>query len=339
MGSGAAGATGASGRTPAAGSGRLRSDYTRPPSAGALSRTPARSAGAGAKDAAQQLAGDAHTPGSGIPAAGGGAGGYDALTPAYAHTNALYGVEDAGMTPSVRVREYTPSLGQQHGAGGGGGAGYAPPGYGADGVGPLTSGAAASAAMQQHPRKLGAPSPFLATHGDLWVAPDQDDREAIALEVHAPSQACALAPGEAAAAAGAAAPPSPTAAPQSALLVLPAWLRSRPFSTAHHLAGAAAPQLDAEAEGEPAPDLRALPEAVREAALVDDLLYCFMGVPGRCVRPALADDGGQRYLRGPALAFAPAAALDERSAELVRKLLPLPEYAAVVERFAVTRDR
>jgi hypothetical protein len=332
-------------------SGRLRSDFTRPPSASSLHRTPLR--GAGGKDAA--TAGQQQTPsGAGaLTPRGGAAAGtigngnhangavdFNGLTPsvpAYAHTNALYGADDVGMTPSVRTREYTPSLsaGQpapQHP--------FGPAAGGADDAGPLTAGAAASAAMPQHPRKLGAPSPFLQSHGDLWVGGDQDDRDDIALEVHAPSQASVVAPAASnRAAAPAAAPGGAPAAPQSALLVLPGWLRARPFSTALHLAGAAALRLEAEAEGEPPPDLRALPEAVREAALVDDLLYCFMGVPGRCLRPAVVDDGGRRFTRGPAVAFAPAAALDERSAELVRKLLPLPEYAAVVERFAVTRDR
>jgi hypothetical protein len=330
-----ASAAGRSGAGP--GAGRLRSDLTRPPSAGSMHRPPA--VRPGGKDPAGQAAAAAGGGGGGVLGGGGGGGGaYDALGAGYAHTNALYGVDDAGAAAPARSREYAP----------GGG-------FGDEGVGPLTWGAAASTAMQHPARKLGAPSPFLQTHGDLWAPGDQDDCDDLALDVRAPTQA---APGADAAAAASsasaglhAAAPPPAAAQQrqqqqqqqqqqqSALLVLPAWLRSRPFSTALHLAGAAAAELDAEADGEPAPDLRALPEAVREAALVDDLLYCFMGVPGRCIRPALADDGGPRYLRGPALAFAPAAALDERSAEVVRRLLPIPEYAAAVERFAVSRDR
>jgi hypothetical protein len=309
----------------APGSGRLRSDFTRPPSAGP-GRTPLRS---GKDGLAGNGGGGGGGGANGIPAAA-----YDALSPAYAHSNALYGLEDgAGMTANLRGRDYAPPTQQQHYSGGGG----------ADAAAPLSAGAPLLA------RKLGAPCPALHTHGDLWVGGDQDDdREPVVLEVRAPTQAsraidvALLAAGNgggaAAAAAAAAAAPAPAAAiaPQSAPMVLPAWLRTRPFSTCLHLAGAAGPLLDAEAEGEPAPDLRALPEAVREAALVDDLLYCFMGVPGRAIRPALVD--GQRYVDGPALAFSPAAALDERSAELVRKLLPLAEYAAVVERFAVSRD-
>lgn len=256
------------------------------------------------------------------------------------------------MTPSVRMREYTPTLTQQqlqqlgHGAGAGNGTD-------ATTLPPSKAVAAVAAASQQLTKKLGATNPFLQTHGDLWAVSDQDDKEDITLEVRAPSQASASDPpasgpangtAAAAAAVAAAAPPAAPPPPQSALLVLPAWLRGRPFSTCLHLAGGADPILEPEAQGEPAPDLRTLPEPVREAALVDDLLFCFMGLPGRCLRPVVVDGsgsggGGRRLVHGPALAFAPAAALDERSAELVRKLLPMAEYAAVIERFAVTRDR
>jgi len=306
----AAAAAGATSRGATPSGGRLRSDFTRPPSAGP-GRTPLRS---GAKDALLQQAA------TGAPSTPNDA--------AYAHTNALYGLEDgAGLTANLRTRDYP----QQQ---------QAPMGDAAS----AAASAPLSAGAPQLARKLGAPYPSLQTHGDLWIAADQDeDREPVTLEVRAPSQASysandgALLSGNGAAAA---APPAPAAAAaphQSAVLTLPAWLRTRPFSTCMHLAGGGAAELDAEAEGEPAPDLRSLPEAVREAALVDDLLFCFMGIPGRTIRPSLVD--GQRFVNGPALAFSPAAALDERSAELVRKLLPLPEYAAVIERFSVTRDR
>jgi hypothetical protein len=301
-----------SGRTSALGGGRLRSDFTRPPSASGRA-TPLR----GGKDTPTpggNGGGSAllQTP-SGIPSAP-----YDAGTPA-SFTQAgggLYSFDDGAgsMTSALRARE------QQQAAA-------------------AAAAAAAAVGYEAAPPvpalKLGAPAPALRTQGDLWVAPDQDEgQEDVTLEVRAPTQASCAADGPAAAApcslSGAAALP-----PQSAALVLPGWLRTRAFSACLALAEPAT--LEAEAEGEPAPDLRALPEAVREAALVDDLLYAFMGVPGRCIRPRLAE--GAALVHGPALAFAPVAPLDERSAELVKKLLPLPEYAAVVERFVATRDR
>ncbi|GBF91900.1 gamma-tubulin complex component [Raphidocelis subcapitata] len=303
-------ARGGGGAAPGAGlpaGGRLRSDYTRPPSAGPGGRTPLRGAG---KDAL--LA----TP------TGGAAPGYsDGISPSHTHINALYGLDsDGGAAPAPAPAQQQPQQPE-------------PRSRLRDQQPPAAAAAAA--------RKAGAPAPALATHGDLWAAADQDgggdDGEPLVLEVRAPSQAshaCDAAASRAAAAASRAAAP-----PQCAALVLPAWLRGRPFSTGLHLAGAARGALESEAGPEAAaPDLRALPEAVREAALVDDLLYCFMGVPGRVIRPVLLDAGPQRMALGPAVAFAPAAPLDERSAELVRKLLPLAEYAAVVERFTVTRD-
>ena len=286
--------------------GRLRSDYTRPPSAGS-GRTPGR----GAKDVAPPASVSAAAAAAAAAASIGA--GYE---PPLTHTNALYGaasVEDPAAAAAAAA-----ALAAQ--------------------LGPATAPgvrtAPLSAAAPALVKKMGAPSPALAAQGDLWAPPDQGDlADDVALDVAAPS--APVVGGSSAAGTGAAATPAP---PQSAPLVLPAWTRARPFAAALSLAGGAARAgLDAEAEGEPAADLRSLPEAAREAALVDDLLYTFMGVPGRAVRPALVD--GARCVLGPALAFGAAASLDERSAELVRRLLPLPEYAAVIERFAATRDR
>jgi hypothetical protein len=321
----AAGAAPASsGRTSALGSGRLRSDFTRPPSAAGRA-TPLR----GGKETPTPGGGSALllTP-SGIPSAP-----YDAATPAsFTQAGGLYGGYDeaaGSMTSALRAREQQQQQ-QQH----------AQAQQHVQAQQHAQAQAAAAAYDSAPGRKPGALAPALRTQGDLWVAPDQDEEwEDVALEVRAPTQA--LCAGEGPAAAGGPGGGAATAAatgappPQAAPLVLPVWLRTRPFSACLALAEPA--PLEAEADGEPAPDLRALPEAAREAALVDDLLYAFMGVPGRCIRPGLVE--GAALLHGPALAFAPVAALDERSAELVRKLLPLPEYAAVVERFVATRDR
>jgi len=98
-------------------------------------------------------------------------------------------------------------------------------------------------------------------------------------------------------------------------------------------------RLAAERAADPPPDFRAVPLAAQEAALVDDLLYAFMGVEGRYARCAVARGPGPGTSRGPRVAFflrAPPG-LDPALAEQARRLLPVAEHAVAVQRFVETR--
>jgi gamma-tubulin complex component 2 len=200
-----------------------------------------------------------------------------------------------------------------------------------------------------------APLSTTASTANAAAAADADDEAALAA-----AQATA-----AAAAAAAAAALAPLARPAVVPACSPAWNQARPFLSAGlqllldgepvalaggeeaddaprmlpHNPPAPPTALAAERAADPAPDFRGVSLAAQEAALVDDLLYAFMGLEGRYARCAVARGPGAGTSRGPRVAFflrAPPG-LDPALAEQARRLLPVAEHVAAVQRFVETR--
>jgi gamma-tubulin complex component 2 len=168
------------------------------------------------------------------------------------------------------------------------------------------------------------------------------------------------------AAAAAAAALAPLARPAVVPACSPAWNQARPFlsaglqllldgepialapggegggaaaSSGPHNPPAPPTALAAERASDPSPDFRGVSLAAQEAALVDDLLYAFMGLEGRYARCAVARGPGPGTSRGPRVAFflRPPPGLDPALAEQARRLLPVAEHVVAVQRFVETR--
>lgn len=83
-----------------------------------------------------------------------------------------------------------------------------------------------------------------------------------------------------------------------------------------------------------APPLASLPPALQEAALVDDLLWCFTPMEGKYIRPRKHPSGGLAF----DLPANDAGALPDPSLhELLQRILPTCEHATLVTRYAETR--
>jgi hypothetical protein len=189
--------------------------------------------------------------------------------PVYTQSNALFDA-DSSMTPSVRVREYSPALAADYSN---------PPG----GV-PAGNGLTGVAGLQQLSQKLqdqlhipdayhvqqqgsscakpglpynssssgGGPrscNVYLDKAGDLFTPPDQAHFDAgLSRDV------------------------------AGAKAEIPGWNYSRPFLTGAFLMQP--DLLSQETAGDPPPDLGGLPAPAQEQALVNDLLHTFMGISG-----------------------------------------------------------
>jgi gamma-tubulin complex component 2 len=220
------------------------------------------------------------------------------------------------MTPSVRTKEYSPSLApklaQQNWDQPNFNVAATPPPAGAR---PSTATATATTATNQQqqqqqrvalPKQLspGSVKLFLPTAGDLFQAPDQDFAEGLTRDV------CGT------------------------QLQVPGWNFTRPFLTGLHLLD---PQvLAAECAADPPPTLAGLPPEAQEQQLVDDLLYSFMGYEGKFIKPRLV--ANTTSIQGPQLGFAIAIPLDPCLQEQLERLLPIPEYVAAISRFVETRS-
>ena len=229
----------------------------------------------------------------------------------YTQTNALYG-QDTSMTPSVRTKEYSPSLApklaQQAWDQPNFNAAATPP---AGGLRPSNATASTGTDPQQQqqvslPKQLspGTVKLSLPTAGDLFQAPDQDFAEGLTRDV------CGT------------------------HLHIPGWNFTRPFLTGLHLLDPQA--LAAECCADPPPSVAGLPAETQEQQLVDDLLYAFMGYEGRYIKPRLVSN--TTSIQGPQLGFAVAIPLDPCLQEQLERLLPIPEYVAAISRFVETRS-
>ncbi|RMZ52722.1 hypothetical protein APUTEX25_000841 [Auxenochlorella protothecoides] len=110
----------------------------------------------------------------------------------------------------------------------------------------------------------------------------------------------------------------------------PTWTKQRPFLTGYYLMEAAAAQQDAA----PA-QLDIFPAEIQESLLVDGLLSAFMGLSGEYVSATMEHGAG-----GPSLRYriTTHSQVEPALAEMAGRMLPICEAAAVVQRFAETRD-
>ncbi|KAF6237058.1 hypothetical protein COO60DRAFT_464443 [Scenedesmus sp. NREL 46B-D3] len=255
---------------------------------------------------------------------------------AYLQSNALYGHEHSSMTPSVRHKEYTPSLSPDmelaaraaadaSAAATAAARGMTPAG----GHVPLSTPTGllqqpqqlvAAGGLQQVwapaatlPAVCKAPKAYLQTTGDLFAAPDQGAEEKLVVKMG------------------------------SAQLVSPAWNQSRPWLTGSWLMQYPA-DFVAEVGGAtdsaggvqlpPTCDLFAAAPTQQEAALVDDLMGVFLGQAGQYVVHAMVE--GPKWQR---LALQVKGVTEPSLVEQVERLLPLCECVYIIKRFVETRSR
>eukprot|EP00884_Botryococcus_braunii_P002187 jgi/Botrbrau1/1196/Bobra.0163s0010.1 len=115
----------------------------------------------------------------------------------------------------------------------------------------------------------------------------------------------------------------------AAWLTEPAWNSRRPRLTGQDLFLNI--ERQAEDSQEP-PPLAAFPRSIQERLLLDDLLYAFLGLDGRYCRARRV-----QMREGIHVTYQLQGGADPSLAAMVERVLPLCEYAVIVERFAETR--
>ncbi|KAK9817974.1 hypothetical protein WJX72_005158 [[Myrmecia] bisecta] len=112
--------------------------------------------------------------------------------------------------------------------------------------------------------------------------------------------------------------------------LMPDWNSARPFLTGDFISQVSKPHEGRQAE---LARLQSLSPSLQEAAVVDDLLYAFLGLHGTYVAACVSEGRG-----GQQLQYVVEGQLEPALQELATRLLPMCEHVVVVERFVETRS-
>jgi len=180
----------------------------------------------------------------------------------------------------------------------------------------------------------GAPVPNVPAAGDLFIINKARDSQAVAGKGGAMTSGSGS-PGVLAEGGGV----------SGAYGALPSWNSERPHLTGLDLVRAANTAALAQAgtsgagtTSESKEALSRLPPQLQELAIMNDLLYGFMGLDGKYVRAVMTPQLNAPPGAGPCLTFAVQPGLEPCLQELVERVVPLCEYVAVLQRFVETRS-